>query len=1106
MNSKHIKTLKRHISTHTARSAEDRSAVSYLENVLNPQGRINTSFASEDKWPNHDGMFEYVLNPDISRRPEQNFIVQIKGTHNYTESNGVISYYLKSLAFPAYIASEVTADPGILFVVLDPDIRGEKRIFWKYMSPSFLKTINFEQSNATIKLYPKDEIKDTDESIELFCEKLDQVVDTHLFLKKLDNEYLTKEDALKIIHYRCEEISMEIDSVCVQPELRDTISRKIVRGLYDLCHSVLVLNAIKLGYTDISQKLAWEVSQFKPETKYLYNFLKGLKYIGIRIPEEGQSERLMLKYYNYLWEIREFLKRNFDTEVLDNLSSFPLDMDTLDEEYYELVADNIARTDLTPNNVRVSRYYIQKIVPFFVNGKRYFEITLQLAGLYATKYNRITVYSKHYISTRYSIQIAYAEAELELWGIKNKIKIINNWKVAIDPICLNKLAKMLMLHTKINRNYGEYVALMKFLTDTEMDLLQIINLSDERFQQVYDHIYGSTKTHEFGKVILKIRNNYAKPSNKLGRYTIRYVLLNLREEILEAILPNQYKSKRLSDELYITSKCYPFEQKPFISNLAGKRTSKGDIKDIIEIVDDRHKVEKVQPYLRIEKLISETGELFFDEKIIASKNAIKKYNNSLDSWEQNNGFLINEEKGVVSIDSYESTTLFVLKRLLKLSHISDRKQQKNNEKYLRECGIEFEDELKRIALKYLFVSSQVMLIYGAAGTGKTTLIKYISQMMSQSKKLFLTKTHTALQNLQRIVCDDGSNVQFFSIDSVIKSNESLEFDIVFVDECSTIDNRTIKALLEKMNKGIKLVLSGDIYQIESIDFGNWFYYAKDIIKGKGASIELLHTWRTDKEDLNNLWDEVRGKRPIITEKLSMEGPFSEDLGKGIFDLEDDEVVLCLNYDGKFGLNNMNQYFQNANTKSKAFSWAEWIFKIGDRIIFLDTRRSSLLYNNLKGTIENIVKTTSSIIFTIDIKAYLTEEQCKDESFEYIANIDDGTRIRLEVIAWDDELPEEDRIKTVIPFQIAYAISIHKAQGLEYKSVKVVIPSSNAERITHAIFYTAITRAKEKLKIFWSAETMDAIVKSFTEQKVEHRTLRLIKDKLIGEGKCEEKRS
>ena len=74
-------------------------------------------------------MFEYVPNPDISRRPEQNFIVQIKGTHNYTENNGVISYSLKSLAFPAYIAYEITADPGILFIVLNPDIRGKKTYF-----------------------------------------------------------------------------------------------------------------------------------------------------------------------------------------------------------------------------------------------------------------------------------------------------------------------------------------------------------------------------------------------------------------------------------------------------------------------------------------------------------------------------------------------------------------------------------------------------------------------------------------------------------------------------------------------------------------------------------------------------------------------------------------------------------------------------------------------------------------------------------------------------------------------------------------------------------------------------------------------------------------
>ena len=714
--------------------------------------------------------------------------------------------------------------------------------------------------------------------------------------------------------------------------------------------------------------------------------------------------------------------------------------------------------------------------------------------MYSTKYNRVTVYSKQNILTRYSIQIAYTESALEIWGIDSKIKILNNWKVSIDPRCMNKLAKMLMYNIKINRNYGEYTSLMKFLTNTEMDLLQIVNLSNEGFQHVYDRIYGSTKTKRFWEVLLDIRDNYSKDSDKLGRYTIRYALLNLREEKLEELLPYNNNSKTL-DGLNITSRCYPFEKKPFISNIAGSNSSKSSMDDIIEVVDDRQKYERVLPYLKIERLIGETGELYFDKNLIANDEQIAAYNAGLDNWERRNGFKINEENGVVSIDSYESTTIYILQRLLKLSHGYNSETEKNNEKYIRNCGREFKDKMKRAAIKNLFVYSQLMLIYGAAGTGKTTLISYISEMLNNSKKLYLTKTHTALDNLQNRIDDTIENVQFASIDSIVKSNEAIDYDVIFIDECSTIDNRTMKKFLEKVSDETKLVFSGDIYQIESIEFGNWFYYAKDIIVTKGANVELLHNWRTKKGELSSLWDEVREKKPIIIERLSIDGPFSKDLGKEIFELSDDEVVLCLNYDGKFGLNNVNQYFQNANKKSKEFTWAEWIFKVGDRIIFLDTRRSALLYNNLKGTIVDIKKTYSSIIFTIDIKTYLTGEQCKYESFEYVENINGDTRIKIEVIKWNDELTDEERIRTVIPFQIAYAISIHKAQGLEYKSVKVVIPSSNAERITHSIFYTAITRAKENLKIYWSAETMNKIVKSFTDQNIQHRTLEIIKEKL-----------
>ncbi|MBR7081514.1 MAG: ATP-binding domain-containing protein [Oscillospiraceae bacterium] len=84
------------------------------------------------------------------------------------------------------------------------------------------------------------------------------------------------------------------------------------------------------------------------------------------------------------------------------------------------------------------------------------------------------------------------------------------------------------------------------------------------------------------------------------------------------------------------------------------------------------------------------------------------------------------------------------------------------------------------------------------------------------------------------------------------------------------------------------------------------------------------------------------------------------------------------------------------------------------------------------------------------------------------------------------------MKSIVPFQLAYAVSIHKAQGLEYSSIKVVIPSSNSERITHGIFYTAITRTKEKLKIFWSADTMTRIIEGFKAETKDNMSIEMIK--------------
>ncbi len=63
----------------------------------------------------------------------------------------------------------------------------------------------------------------------------------------------------------------------------------------------------------------------------------------------------------------------------------------------------------------------------------------------------------------------------------------------------------------------------------------------------------------------------------------------------------------------------------------------------------------------------------------------------------------------------------------------------------------------------------------------------------------------------------------------------------------------------------------------------------------------------------------------------------------------------------------------------------------------------------------------------------------------------------------------------------YAVSIHKAQGLEYKSVKIVITNEVEELISHNIFYTAITRAKEDLKNYWTPETEKKVLEGLSSR-------------------------
>ena len=372
----------------------------------------------------------------------------------------------------------------------------------------------------------------------------------------------------------------------------------------------------------------------------------------------------------------------------------------------------------------------------------------------------------------------------------------------------------------------------------------------------------------------------------------------------------------------------------------------------------------------------------------------------------------------------------------------------------------------------LFDKHDVAIVYGAAGTGKTTLIKHISSYFADLNKLYLTNTNPAKENLRRQI--KVSNCQFSTIASSDALVEKGGHDIVFIDECSTVDNFAMVQLLRNLKCRL-LVLVGDIYQIRSIKFGNWFGLARYFVESD-MIYELTTPYRCKQHEMLEFWDKVRRLDERTEECIAMQH-YASELDDSVFVRDDsDEIILCLNYDGLYGINNINRFLQNDNP-NRAVAWDAWTYKVGDPVIFNDQNRFyPTLYNNLKGWIRGIEKTEATIQFDIEVDMALDEFGAKTAGLELLdCEMPGHSMIRFSVGHYVDDDAREKQSNEVVPFQVAYAISIHKAQGLEYNSVKVIITNEIEERITHNIFYTAITRARKQLKIYWTPETQHKIL-------------------------------
>lgn len=114
---------------------------------------------------------------------------------------------------------------------------------------------------------------------------------------------------------------------------------------------------------------------------------------------------------------------------------------------------------------------------------------------------------------------------------------------------------------------------MRFLSETDMNFLEMIDLCEVKFSSVVEVVYQHYKTTYFKGAFKKLRDNYSAGSNLFDRCTFRYLLLNLREELIERIMHSQFSFQCNCDDLFLSCKCLLFERNPLISNLARTKTS-----------------------------------------------------------------------------------------------------------------------------------------------------------------------------------------------------------------------------------------------------------------------------------------------------------------------------------------------------------------------------------------------------------------------------------------------------------------------------------------------------------------------------------------------------
>lgn len=392
---------------------------------------------------------------------------------------------------------------------------------------------------------------------------------------------------------------------------------------------------------------------------------------------------------------------------------------------------------------------------------------------------------------------------------------------------------------------------------------------------------------------------------------------------------------------------------------------------------------------------------------------------------------------------------------------------------------------------YCAMEKGATVITGGPGTGKTTIINTIIQIMDKLDKnvMLAAPTGRAAMRMTEVCGIEAKTIHRLLESSFSENDDNMNFaknednpldcDIVIIDEMSMVDILLIQSLLKALKSHTRLIMVGDSDQLPSVGAGN---VLRDIINsGVVPTVSLTEIFRQAKESaiVVNAHKINRGEYPEFnksgTDFFMVKRDTAVDISQSIVDLFINRLPKAYKYNSLYqiqilsptrkgitGVNELNIALQKVinppHKKKKEKAFKNITFREGDKV--MQTRNNY----DMEWTKLEKPEETGFGIFNGDIG--------------YIHRID--KEMESATIVFDDKLCIYEFSKFE-DLDLAYAVTVHKSQGSEFDVIIMPMYPCAPMLQNRNLFYTAVTRAKKLVVLVGRESCVQKMVENKSEQ-------------------------